>query len=75
MHEVFKIWTECYTHKKIKIHRLTSKAIDFSCHLTLFTDLLMYSCQKEKSAQEELEDVDPEVAAMMGFGGFGSSKK
>lgn len=31
--------------------------------------------QKEKAAQEETEDVDPDVAAMMGFGGFKSSKK
>lgn len=30
--------------------------------------------QKEKAAEEELE-MDPDVAAMMGFGGFGSSKK
>lgn len=30
--------------------------------------------QKEKAAEEELE-IDPDVAAMMGFGGFGSSKK
>ncbi|CAK9139127.1 unnamed protein product [Ilex paraguariensis] len=29
---------------------------------------------KEKAAEEEIE-VDPDVAAMMGFGGFGSSKK
>ncbi|OAY69098.1 zinc finger matrin-type protein 2 [Ananas comosus] len=32
--------------------------------------------QKEKAAQdEEAEDADPDVAAMMGFGGFRSSKK
>ncbi|CAD5163415.1 unnamed protein product [Musa acuminata subsp. malaccensis] len=31
--------------------------------------------KKEKAAQEETEDVDPDVAAMMGFGGFRSSKK
>lgn len=31
--------------------------------------------KKEKAAQEETEDVDPDVAAMMGFGGFKSSKK
>lgn len=30
--------------------------------------------QKEKAAEEEPE-IDPDVAAMMGFGGFGSSKK
>lgn len=30
--------------------------------------------QKEKAAEEEPE-VDPDVAAMMGFGGFRSSKK
>lgn len=30
--------------------------------------------QKEKALEEEPE-MDPEVAAMMGFGGFGSSKK
>ncbi|XVE89575.1 hypothetical protein DITRI_Ditri20bG0007000 [Diplodiscus trichospermus] len=30
--------------------------------------------KKEKAAEEEPE-VDPDVAAMMGFGGFGSSKK
>ncbi|RWW30299.1 hypothetical protein GW17_00005107 [Ensete ventricosum] len=33
------------------------------------------SCAKEKAAQEEVDDVDPDVAAMMGFGGFRSSKK
>ncbi|KAL4588381.1 hypothetical protein LXL04_001265 [Taraxacum kok-saghyz] len=30
--------------------------------------------KKEKAVEEEVE-VDPDVAAMMGFGGFGSSKK
>ncbi|KAG6518975.1 hypothetical protein ZIOFF_022462 [Zingiber officinale] len=30
---------------------------------------------KEKAAQEETEDADPDMAAMMGFGGFKSSKK
>lgn len=30
--------------------------------------------QKEKVVEEEVE-VDPDVAAMMGFGGFGTSKK
>lgn len=30
--------------------------------------------QKEKAAEEEPE-MDPDVAAMMGFGGFRSSKK
>lgn len=31
--------------------------------------------KKEKAAQDESEDIDPDVAAMMGFGGFRSSKK
>ncbi|XP_072967449.1 uncharacterized protein [Typha angustifolia] len=31
--------------------------------------------KKEKAAEDEPEDVDPDVAAMMGFGGFRSSKK
>lgn len=31
--------------------------------------------KKEKSKEEESEEVDPDVAALMGFGGFGSSKK
>jgi hypothetical protein len=31
--------------------------------------------QREQAAQHEPEDVDPDIAAMMGFGGFGSSKK
>ncbi|XP_042516251.1 zinc finger matrin-type protein 2-like [Macadamia integrifolia] len=31
--------------------------------------------KKEKAAEEETEEGDPDVAAMMGFGGFGSSKK
>ncbi|CAL9775711.1 unnamed protein product [Musa acuminata subsp. burmannicoides] len=31
--------------------------------------------KKEKAAKEETEDVDPDVAAMMGFGGFRSLKK
>ncbi|KAI4343212.1 hypothetical protein MLD38_027741 [Melastoma candidum] len=30
--------------------------------------------KKEKATEEEVE-IDPDVAAMMGFGGFGSSKK
>lgn len=30
--------------------------------------------QKEKAVEEEIE-VDPDVAAMMGFGGFGTSSK
>ena len=40
--------------------------IDCPLSLTLF--------QKEKAVEEEPE-VDPDIAAMMGFGGFGSSKK
>ncbi|KAJ6974000.1 zinc finger matrin-type protein 2 [Populus alba x Populus x berolinensis] len=31
--------------------------------------------KKEKAAEEEEADIDPDIAAMMGFGGFGSSKK
>ncbi|XP_038988450.1 zinc finger matrin-type protein 2-like [Phoenix dactylifera] len=31
--------------------------------------------KKEKAVQDEPEDIDPDVAAMMGFGGFRSSKK
>ncbi|KMT13824.1 hypothetical protein BVRB_4g076700 [Beta vulgaris subsp. vulgaris] len=31
--------------------------------------------KKEKAAGEEEPEMDPDVAAMMGFGGFGSSKK
>lgn len=31
--------------------------------------------KKKEKAAEEVEDVDPDVAAMMGFGGFRSSKK
>ncbi|OVA02560.1 zinc finger protein [Macleaya cordata] len=31
--------------------------------------------KKEKVVEEEAEEADPDVAAMMGFGGFGSSKK
>ncbi|CAI0381804.1 unnamed protein product [Linum tenue] len=31
--------------------------------------------KKKEKAAEEQEDIDPDVAAMMGFGGFGSSKK
>lgn len=31
--------------------------------------------QREQATQHEPEDVDPDIAAMMGFGGFGSSKK
>ncbi|XP_047339255.1 zinc finger matrin-type protein 2 isoform X1 [Impatiens glandulifera] len=31
--------------------------------------------KKEKSAEEETPELDPDVAAMMGFGGFGTSKK
>ncbi|KAJ6876639.1 zinc finger matrin-type protein 2 [Populus alba x Populus x berolinensis] len=31
--------------------------------------------KKEKAAEEEEGDIDPDIAAMMGFGGFGSSKK
>ncbi len=29
----------------------------------------------ESEDEEEDEDIDPEMAAMMGFGGFGTSKK
>ena len=37
--------------------------------------VLVYFCvQKEKTAEEETE-MDPDIAAMMGFGGFSSSKK
>lgn len=35
---------------------------------------LPFLVQKEKVDEEEIE-IDPDVAAMMGFGGFGSSKK
>jgi|UniRef100_A0A453D3Y6 U4/U6.U5 tri-snRNP component SNU23 len=31
--------------------------------------------QKEQAGQNEPEDIDPDVAAMMGFGGFGTSSK
>jgi U4/U6.U5 tri-snRNP component SNU23 len=31
--------------------------------------------QKDQACQNEPEDVDPDVAAMMGFCGFGTSKK
>ncbi|KAJ4751667.1 Zinc finger matrin-type 2 [Rhynchospora pubera] len=31
--------------------------------------------EKEKAALQDQEDVDPDIAAMMGFGGFGTSKK
>ncbi|GLJ55566.1 hypothetical protein SUGI_1193340 [Cryptomeria japonica] len=31
--------------------------------------------KKEKALEEDLDDCDQDVAAMMGFGGFGSSKK
>ncbi|PWZ41515.1 hypothetical protein Zm00014a_022259 [Zea mays] len=31
--------------------------------------------KREQATQHEPEDVDPDIAAMMGFGGFGSSKK
>ncbi|KAI3953974.1 hypothetical protein MKW98_017798, partial [Papaver atlanticum] len=31
--------------------------------------------KREKSKEEESEEVDPDVAELMGFGGFGSSKK
>lgn len=46
-------------------------------YLPYYFMILNYFCyrdQKEKAAEEEPE-VDPDVAAMMGFGGFGSSKK
>lgn len=36
--------------------------------------VILSGFQKEKAAEEEPE-IDPDVAAMMGFGGFGSSKK
>ncbi|KAH9305837.1 hypothetical protein KI387_010241, partial [Taxus chinensis] len=31
--------------------------------------------RKEKAVEEDIDDCDQDVAAMMGFGGFGSSKK
>ncbi|XP_008652445.2 zinc finger matrin-type protein 2-like [Zea mays] len=31
--------------------------------------------KREQATQHEPEDVDPDIAAMIGFGGFGSSKK
>lgn len=37
--------------------------------------LINFWIQKEKAAEEEEVDIDPDVAAMMGFGGFRSSKK
>lgn len=37
--------------------------------------LLPLLFQKEKVEEEEEADMDPDVAAMMGFGGFRSSKK
>lgn len=40
----------------------------------ILTMLQFFVEQKEKAVEEEIE-VDPDVAAMMGFGGFGSSKK
>jgi U4/U6.U5 tri-snRNP component SNU23 len=44
-----------------------------TCGVQLITDIKWF--QKELAAQHEPEDVDPDIAAMMGFGGFGSSKK
>lgn len=37
--------------------------------------LFPFWLQKEKVEEEEEADMDPDVAAMMGFGGFRSSKK
>lgn len=48
----------------------------FSCSYSFI--MFDFSCyfwgQKEKAVEEEPE-LDPDVAAMMGFGGFRSSKK
>lgn len=45
----------------------------FLFFLIILVNLLSW-VQKEKVEDEEIE-IDPDVAAMMGFGGFGSSKK
>lgn len=31
--------------------------------------------ERKKEKEAPVEEIDPEIAAMMGFGGFGSSKK
>jgi U4/U6.U5 tri-snRNP component SNU23 len=33
------------------------------------------AAKKKEREAAEMEDIDPEIAAMLGFGGFGSSKK
>lgn len=47
---------------------------EFLCKLILKCLYFYFGSQKEK-AVEETEEADPDVAAMMGFGGFKSSKK
>ncbi|KAD6795527.1 hypothetical protein E3N88_06423 [Mikania micrantha] len=58
--------------KRQKRERKKEKKIEVSVFVFFF--FFFFFLQKEKAAEEEIE-VDPDVAAMMGFGGFGSSKK
>lgn len=46
----------------------------FTSKLFQMVEFGVFVVQKEKASEEEVE-IDPDVAAMMGFGGFGSSKK
>lgn len=61
----------CFTFEmKVAIHSLV-----FVCCAVQFIISAIKWFQKELAAQHEPEDIDPDIAAMMGFGGFGSSKK
>jgi hypothetical protein len=46
----------------------------FVCSLTKASSFCCY-LQKPNAANDDMGDMDPEMAAMMGFGGFGSSKQ
>lgn len=66
------VWPDLNRQCYVYIHILFCSD-NFSFLFNNYLNLLSW-VQKEKVEDEETE-IDPDVAAMMGFGGFGSSKK
>lgn len=66
------VWPDLNHQCYVYIHILFCSG-NFSFLFNNSLNLLSW-VQKEKVEDEEIE-IDPDVAAMMGFGGFGSSKK
>lgn len=68
-----RFWS--YTCFSIPSPLSLSTAVLYLTKFLLILTLMIYlDIQREKASEEEPE-IDPDVAAMMGFGGFKTSKK